>query len=67
MTVRHVRFRPRRPAEPPPALAIYPPEPIVPDEITGRWSIWHEDEGYPSHACARDAWLRRHGDPWARQ
>jgi hypothetical protein len=32
---------------------------MVPDEVTGRWSIWHEDEDYPSRAFALAAWLRR--------
>jgi hypothetical protein len=52
-----IRFRPLKPAEPPP-LAI-PLEPIVQDEITGLWSVWHEHVGFPSRAFAADVWLQR--------
>jgi hypothetical protein len=58
---RMIRFsRPRKPAEPPhPLMQLF--EPIVPDEITGQWSIWHEGEGFPSYAFARAVWERGNG------
>jgi hypothetical protein len=34
-------------------------EPTLPNEITSRSSIWHEDEGHPSHAFARTASMQR--------
>jgi hypothetical protein len=64
--IRTIRFRPRKPAEPPPALV--PHEPIVQDETTGMWSVWNDDApGFPSYAFATAVWLQRQHRELVRQ
>jgi hypothetical protein len=58
MITRRVRFsRPPQKSDEriPPSM---PMEPIVPHE-NGGWSIWNDDERFPSHEFARASWLRR--------
>jgi hypothetical protein len=31
-------------------------EPIVPDEVSGMWLVWHDDQRYPSRNFARQMW-----------